>query len=99
MSKGIKLNHDENYSRRLQKTLGGNPRGKGREATRWDRLAQPRYRLALAVAPAYQLLEYSSTASLDFIYAVLQVGLIQGLTLDPLGYIRRPQPPLRHQVV
>jgi hypothetical protein len=25
MSKRIKLNHDENYSRRLQKTLGGNP--------------------------------------------------------------------------
>jgi hypothetical protein len=25
--------------------------------------------------------------------------LIQGLTLDPLGYIRRPQPPWRRQVI
>jgi hypothetical protein len=47
----------------------------------------------LAVAPAYQLLECSSTVSLDCIYIVLQVGLVQGLMLDPLGHIRRPQPP------
>jgi hypothetical protein len=53
----------------------------------------------MAVAPTYQLLECSSTASLDYIYAILQVSLIQGLMLDPLGYIRRPQPPLRHQVI
>jgi hypothetical protein len=32
-------------------------------------------------------------SSLDYIYIVLQASLIQGLTLDPLGYIRRPQPP------
>jgi hypothetical protein len=43
--------------------------------------------------PACQLLEASSTASKDCIYAVLQVGLIQGLMLHPLGYINRPQPP------
>jgi hypothetical protein len=30
---------------------------------------------------------------LGCISAVPQVGLIQGHTLDPLGYIRRPQPP------
>jgi hypothetical protein len=31
---------------------------------------------SLVVGPACQLLEYSSTASLDCIYTVLQVGLI-----------------------
>jgi hypothetical protein len=30
---------------------------------------------------------------LGYISAVSQVGLIQGLTLEPLGDIRRPQPP------
>jgi hypothetical protein len=40
---------------------------------------------SLAVAPASQLLDCSSTTSLDCIYAVLQVGLIQGLMLDSLA--------------
>jgi hypothetical protein len=44
------------------------------------------------------LLEYSSTTSLGCIHTVLQVDLIQGLTLHPLDYISKPQPPsLRHK--
>jgi hypothetical protein len=48
---------------------------------------------SLVVGSNCQLLKCSSTVSLDSIYVVLQVGLIQGLMLDPLGFIRRPQPP------
>jgi hypothetical protein len=38
-SQGIKLNSYKNYSRRLQRTSGDNPRGRALEATRWDQLA------------------------------------------------------------
>jgi hypothetical protein len=82
MSQGIKLNNYKNYYRRLQRTSGGNPRGRALEATRWDWLAPPWCHPTPGSGPACQLLECSSIASLDYIYVVLQVGLIQGLMLD-----------------
>jgi hypothetical protein len=48
MSKRIKLNHDENYSRRLQEAT---PRGRAPEATWWDRPAPPRCRSASSGGP------------------------------------------------
>jgi hypothetical protein len=65
-------------------------RGGHREAARWGRAAHHGAARSLAVAPAWQFPEASSTASYSCIYAVLQVGLIQGLTLHPQGYITRP---------
>jgi hypothetical protein len=82
-------------SRRHDKT----PKRSGRRgAAKWSWPAPPIGHLAPWGIPP-QASRVLFHRLLGCISAIPQVDLIQGLTLDPPSYIRRPQPPSSHQVI